>query len=165
MSPSMHEKKKSTKTTTTTGDPPRRSLRILEKQFMWDCLRNTNDIMGHVYSFLSVYDRVHLAEVDKTFRDDEARGRVVGIYGDEGLDLLKAFETIKKWHDYEMSPWYCVERGVEFEIEEEWYTPMRGWDLERIMVRPNFFYFKARLLNIQNAHTHDSFIRCSHSVS
>jgi hypothetical protein len=42
---------------------------------MWDRLRNTKDAMHHIYSFLSVYDRVHVAELDKTFRDDEARGR------------------------------------------------------------------------------------------
>jgi hypothetical protein len=74
--------KKSTKARTEA--PSRRSVRILEKKFMWDCLRDTKDAMSHVYSFLSVYDCVHLAEVDTTFRDDEARGRVVGIYGNEG---------------------------------------------------------------------------------
>ena len=136
--------KSNIKATTTVGATPRLSARmILEKNnSMWDRLRNTKDIMRHVYSFLSVYDRVHLAQVDKTFRDDnEARGRVVGIYGDEGLDLLEAFETIQKWQTYEMTPRYQMNemsmgyRGEEFEINEEWYTAEEGWDLERIMVR------------------------------
>jgi hypothetical protein len=150
---------KTTTTTTTTGAPPRRSLRI-QKQFLWDCLRNTNDIMGHVYSFLSVYDLVHLAEVDKTFRDDEARGRVVGIYGHKGLDLLEAFETIKKWHDYEMSPRYQMDemsmlyRGDQIVIKVEWYTPMRGWDLERIRVRRKFFLLQGRGFLIISIRSH-----------
>jgi hypothetical protein len=78
----------------TTKAPPRRSARI-ENKFLWDRLRNTKDVMRHVYSFLSLYDRVHLAEVDRTFRDDKDRSTVVGSYGDEGLDLLEAFEKIK----------------------------------------------------------------------
>jgi hypothetical protein len=62
---------------------------------------------------------------------------VVGSYGDEGLDLLKeAFETIKKWHDYEMSsPRYQVDnyKSPCFEFKANWYTRVGGWDLERIM--------------------------------
>jgi hypothetical protein len=116
---------------------------------MCDRLRNTEDLMHNIYSFLSVHDRVHIAEVDKTFRDDEARGRVVAIYGDHlGLNLLEAFEIIKKWHDYEMSPRYQMDKptlffelyeGNAIEVKEEWYTPEGGWDLERIMVRRNLF--------------------------
>jgi hypothetical protein len=122
--------------------PPRRSARI-ENKFLWDRLRNTKDVMRHVYSFLSVYERVHVAEVDRTFRDDEDRGTVVGSYGDEGLDLLEAFEKIKEWHYCEMSPEYQMEmnkyyRGDEIEVRAEWYTPEGGWDLERIMVRRMF---------------------------
>jgi hypothetical protein len=119
---------------------------------MWDCLRNTEDVMRHVYSFLSVYDRVHLAEVDKTFRDAEARGRVVGIYGDEGLDLLQAFETIKKWHDFEISPKHQMDeaivlyRGDDIQIKAEWYTPEGGWDLGRILVRQNFIRLQGKII-------------------
>jgi hypothetical protein len=151
MAASMNRKRKSTKATT--RGPPRRSVRIEEK-FMWDRLRNTEDLMHNVYSFLSVHDRVHIAEVDKTFRDDEARGRVVTIYGDDlGLDLLEAFETIKKWHDYEVSPRYQMDkttlfyRGKAIEIKEEWYTPEGGWDLERIMVRRKRFLLQGRVLD------------------
>jgi hypothetical protein len=147
MAASMNRKRKNAKATT--RGPPRKSARIEEKLMMWDRLRNTEDVMHNIYSFLSVHDRVRIAEVDKTFRDDEARGRVVTIYGDHhGLDLLEAFETIKKWHDYEMSPRYqmketplfrrgdCIEiRGDVIEIKEEWYTPEGGWDIVRIMVR------------------------------
>jgi hypothetical protein len=153
--------------------PPRRSARI-EKKLMWDRLRNTNDVMRHVNSFLSIYDRVHVAEVDRTFRDDEDRGTVVGSYGDEGLDLLKAFEKIKKWHNFEMSPDCTMDetsmlyRREEIEIRPEWYTPEEGWNLERIMVRRIFFLMqRTRLLldhSFENAHTR--FIPIlSHSVS
>jgi hypothetical protein len=119
--------------------PSRRSARIIENKFMWDCLRSTKDVMRHVYSFLSVYDRVHIAEVDRTFRDDEDRGTVVGSYGDEGLDLLEAFEKIKKWQAFEMTPdymmdeWSMLYRGEDIEIRAEWYTPEGGWNIERIM--------------------------------
>ena len=148
-------KKNSTKAATRA--PPRRSVRILEKQFMWDCLRNTQDVMRSVYSFLSVYDRVHLAEVDKTFQNDAARGQVVGIYGDEGLDLFKAFETIKKWHDFEMSPRYQMDVARAFyvgdyiAIKAEWYTPSGGWDFDRIMVRRKAFLFHYE--SYENTHT------------
>jgi hypothetical protein len=149
---------------------PRRSARILEKKFMWDCLRKTEDVMRHVYSFLSVYDRVHLAEVDKIFRDDEARGSVVGSYGDEGLDLLKAFETIKKWHDFEITPRYQMYyRDDEIEIKAEWYTPEGGWDLDRIMVRRKSSSLQGRVLDHSKRLTHmiHSFIPpiLSHSMN
>jgi hypothetical protein len=75
---------------------------------------------------------------------------VVGSYGDEGLDLLKAFETIKKWHDYEMSsPRYQVDnyKNPCFEFKANWYTRVGGWDLVRIMVRQHstsYFCYKTR---------------------
>jgi hypothetical protein len=62
------------------------------------------------------------------------------------LDLLKAFEMIKKWHDYEISPRYQMDemgmhyRGDEIEIKAEWYTPEGGWNLERVMVRLRKFF-------------------------
>jgi hypothetical protein len=108
--------------------------------------------MRHVYSFLSVYDRVHVAEVDKTFRDDEDRGRVVGIFGDEGLDLLQAFTRIKEWHDYEISSTHQMDetimlyRGDGIEIKAEWYAPEGGWDLERIVVRLKLFLLQGRII-------------------
>jgi hypothetical protein len=147
--------------------PPRRSARI-ENKFLWDRLRNTKDVMRHVYSYLSVYDRVHIAEVDRTFRDDRDRGTVVGSYGEEGLDLLKAFELIKKWHDFEMSPDCIMDetsmffQGEEIEIRADWYTPEGGWDLERIVVR-RMFLFAAGSFIPKRSHTIHSYY--SHSVS
>jgi hypothetical protein len=152
---------KRNKSTTKAPAPPRRSARI-ENKFLWDRLRNTEDVMRHVYSFLSFYDRVHLTEVDRTFRDDEDRVTVVASYGDDGLDLLEAFEKIKKRQDYEMSLDYQMEmntfyRGGEIEVRAEWYTPEGGWDLERIMVRRMFFlmHHGGLLLDhsFENAHT------------
>jgi hypothetical protein len=137
-------KRKSTSKAPAPRAPPRRSARV-ENKFLWDRLRNTKDVMRHVYSYLSVSDLVHVAEVDRTFRDDEDRGTVVSSYGDEGLDLHEAFESVKKWHDFEMSPDYQMDETREFyvereiEIRAEWYTPEGGWDLERIMVRCMFF--------------------------
>jgi hypothetical protein len=65
---------------------------------------------------------------------------VVGSYGDKGLlYLLEAFETIKKWHVFEISPEHQMDEttmvylGYPIEIRAEWYTPEGGWSLERIM--------------------------------
>jgi hypothetical protein len=146
MAASMKGKRKNTKARTTGAPPPRRSVRLLGKDFMWDRLRNTQDIMRHIYSFLSIYDRVHLAEVDKTFRDDEDRGRVVGIYGDEGLDLLEAFKVIKEWHEYQISLTHQMDQRDDIEIKAEWYTPEGEWDLERIVVRFMFFLLQSRII-------------------
>jgi hypothetical protein len=154
-------KRKSTSKAPAPRAPPRRSARV-ENKFLWDRLRNTKDVMRHVYSYLSVSDLVHVAEVDRTFRDDEDRGTVVSSYGDEGLDLHEAFESVKKWHDFEMSPDYQMDETREFyvereiEIRAEWYTPEGGWDLERIMVRNIFFLMQEGLLldhSFEDAHT------------
>jgi hypothetical protein len=153
----------------TTKAPPRRSARI-ENKFLWDRLRNTKDVMRRVYSFLSVYDRVHVAEVDRTFRDDADRGRTVGSYGDAGLDLLEAFEKIKKWHEFEVSPDYIrhaivknfYTQGGWFNISAEWYTLEGRWDVERIMVRSIMFFLlqQGRVLHQTLSRT----IPSSHSV-
>jgi hypothetical protein len=159
-------KRKSTTKAPVPRAPPRRSARI-ENKLMWDRFRNTKDVMRHVYSFLSVYDRVHVAEVDRTFRDDEDRGRTVGSYGDAELDLLKAFEMIKKWHDFEISPDYSMHAIVKnfyteggwFNISAEWYTLEGRWDVERIMVRSTMFFLlqQGRVPDDQTL-THDSFL-------
>jgi hypothetical protein len=69
------------------------------------------------------------------------------LHGDAGLDLLEAFEKIKKWHDFEMSPdhiWHALMdnfyRGDEIEIRAEWYTPEARWDVEGIMVRRSMLF-------------------------
>jgi hypothetical protein len=73
----------------------RRPQRILDKKDAWDRLRNNQDTMRKIYSFLSIHVRVHLGEVIKAFRDDETRGAVVAVYVAEsgnatGVELLEA---------------------------------------------------------------------------
>ena len=76
--------------------PFRRSQRIVDKKDAWGRLRNNQDTMRKIYSFLSVHVRVHLGEVDKAFRDDETRGAVVAVYVAESSNAtgVKLLETL-----------------------------------------------------------------------
>jgi hypothetical protein len=112
------------------GKPPVR----LEEKHCFDSLRSHEDVMRIVYSFLPVNERIHLGEVDKTFRDDKARGKIVAVYGEDNLDLLEAFQVLKRWKDFDDSP-RSFEPGCSFgSVDPSWFTLEKGYDMQRAEV-------------------------------
>jgi hypothetical protein len=103
------------------------------KAGMWDRLHSSEAVMRTIYSFLTAYDRVHLGEVDRTFRDDKLRGTVVGVYGPYRLELPEAFQVLQRWKDYKDSP-HC-QKGSLPTIEPSWFTYEEGYDLTLVQVR------------------------------
>jgi hypothetical protein len=87
-----------------------------------------------VYSFLPVNERIHLGEVDRIFRDDKARGKIVAVDGEDNLDLLEAFQVLKRWKDFDDSP-RSFEPGCSFgSIDPSWFTVEKGYDMQRAEV-------------------------------
>jgi hypothetical protein len=106
----------------------------LEAKHCFDSLRSHEDVMRIVYSFLPVNERIHLGEVDKTFRDDKARGKTAAVYGEDNLELLEAFQVFQRWKDFDDSPRSFMP-GCRFgSVDPSWFTVEKGYDMQRVEV-------------------------------
>ena len=111
--------------------------------------------MTTICSFLPIKDRVQLEQVDKQFYSDERRGQVVGVYGNDCLDIEAALKKVRKYvankstlhalsafgntpdcwnwvHEYGEEDW------VADQLQDIWFDKELGWDLSAIQELAGF---------------------------
>lgn len=72
--------------------------------FAFEDLRSKSDVMLSVYSFLTIRERVRLSEVNKAFRDDPGRGRIVAVYGPQNVGIDEALKSIRDYIAFDGTP-------------------------------------------------------------
>jgi hypothetical protein len=116
-------------------------------------VRNNEALATLIYSYLPMNDRVRLGEVDKQFYADKDRGEIVGVYGDNYLNIQKALEKVRECVKYEsiidsvkgfgecQTPdywWWVHEVGTgevswaAERLEHIWFDEKLGYDLKAV---------------------------------
>jgi hypothetical protein len=122
-------------------------------------VRNNEALATLIYSYLPMNDRVRLGEEDKQFYADKDRGEIVGVYGDNYLNIQKALEKVRECVKYEsiidsvkgfgecQTPdywWWVHEVGTgevswaAERLEHIWFDEKLGYDLKAIREHADF---------------------------
>jgi hypothetical protein len=128
-------------------------------------VRNNVALATLVYSFLPMNDRVRLGEVDKQFYGDKDRGQIVGVYGDNYLNIQEALEKVREYLEYESminsvrefsnNPYYwdwVFEVGdgrpnwVAEKLERSWFDEKLGYDLNAVQEHADFGEYQNQVM-------------------
>jgi hypothetical protein len=116
-------------------------------------VRNNVALVTLICSFLPIKDRIQLGQVDKQFYADDTRcGQVVGVYGDDCLDIEAALAKVREYVEYESTLsaligntpvcWcWIFEWGkawVADKLQDSWFDAELGWDLKAIREHADF---------------------------
>jgi hypothetical protein len=118
---------------------------------LFTSVRNNVALATLIYSFLPINDRVRLGEVDQHFYGDKDRGQVVGVYGDNCLDIQEALDkvceyvqdesnlaSVKGWGNTPFCWCWVHEVGtgetswVAERLERSWFDEKLGYDLKAV---------------------------------
>jgi hypothetical protein len=150
----MNEKKRSASSEAS----PRPSKQRCLVDELFASVRNNVALVTLICSFLPIEDRVQLGQVDKQFPlADEHRGQVVGVYGDDCLDIEAALKKVRRYVEYESTLsalsafgntpdcWDWVFMGgcgeaswVADKLQDSWFDKELGWDLKAIREHADF---------------------------
>jgi hypothetical protein len=147
----MNEKKRSASSEVS----PRPSKQRCLVDELFASVRNNVALVTLICSFLPIKDRVQLGQVDKQFYADDTRGQVVGVYGDDCLDIEAALEKVREYVEYESTLnalrafsntprcWNWVYEGGEADwvadkLQDSWFDAELGWDLKAIREHADF---------------------------
>jgi hypothetical protein len=148
----MNEKKRSASSEASSPRPSKQRCVVDE---LFTSVRNNVALATIICSFLPIKDRVRLGQVDKQFYEDEHRGQIVGVYGDDSLDIEAALEKVREYAEYEstLDAWtefgntpdcwqwvyVCGEASSAADkIQDSWFDKELGWDLKAIQEHAGF---------------------------
>jgi hypothetical protein len=118
-------------------------------------VRNNAALVTMICSFLPIQDRVRLGQVDQQFYVDRGRGQIVGVYGNDCLDIKAALKKVRAHVKYEMNIeslsyfgtdsacWHWLynvkdREGQWDEIQSRYYDKKSGYDLKAVRDHTDF---------------------------
>jgi hypothetical protein len=125
----------------------------------FDSVRNNGALLTMICSFLPVKDRVRLGQVDQQFLADEGHVQVVGVYGNDCLNIEAALEEVREHVEYscecsldnlraygntpdsssEYDEEQCRMASLTVNnLQPSWFNDKSGYDLKAIQEHANF---------------------------